>query len=102
MAAALSDLSARNGGRRIAVLGGMAELGPEGPRYHREIAALTSDFDAVVGVGELARDYDPTHWVPDADAAATLLRDLLEPGDIVLVKGSRSVGLERVAQNVVG
>ena len=102
MAAALSDLSARNGGRRIAVLGGMAELGPDGPRYHREIAALTSDLDAVVGVGELARDYDPTHWVPDADAAATLLRDLLEPGDIVLVKGSRSVGLERVAQNVVG
>jgi UDP-N-acetylmuramoyl-tripeptide--D-alanyl-D-alanine ligase len=102
MAAALSDLSARNGGRRIAVLGGMAELGSDGPRYHSEIAALTSDLDAVVGVGELARDYDPTHWVPDADAAATLLRDLLEPGDIVLVKGSRSVGLERVAQNVVG
>jgi UDP-N-acetylmuramoyl-tripeptide--D-alanyl-D-alanine ligase len=100
MAAALRDLSARNGGRRIAVLGGMAELGPEGPRYHREIGELTGGLDAVVGVGELARDYDPTHWVPDADAAATLLRDLLEPGDVVLVKGSRSVGLERVAKNL--
>jgi UDP-N-acetylmuramoyl-tripeptide--D-alanyl-D-alanine ligase len=102
MTAALTDLAARNGGRRIAVLGGMAELGPEGPRYHREIGALTKELDVVVGVGQLARDYAPTHWVPDAEAAATLLAELLEPGDVVLVKGSRSVGLERVAQNVVG
>jgi UDP-N-acetylmuramoyl-tripeptide--D-alanyl-D-alanine ligase len=101
MAAALRDLAAReNGGRRIAVLGGMAELGPEGPRYHREIGGLTAGLDAVVGVGELARDYRPTHWVADAEAAATLLGELLEPGDIVLVKGSRAVGLERVAQNL--
>jgi UDP-N-acetylmuramoyl-tripeptide--D-alanyl-D-alanine ligase len=102
MTAALADLSARNGGRRIAVLGGMAELGPEGPRYHREIGALTKDLDVVVGVGQLARDYAPTHWVPDAEAAAKLLSELLEPGDLVLVKGSRSVGLEAVAQNVIG
>jgi UDP-N-acetylmuramoyl-tripeptide--D-alanyl-D-alanine ligase len=101
MAAALRDLAGRNGGRRIAVLGGMAELGPEGPRYHREVGALTNELDVVVGVGELARDYEPTHWVADAEAAATLLRELLEPGDVVLVKGSRAVGLERVAQNVV-
>jgi UDP-N-acetylmuramoyl-tripeptide--D-alanyl-D-alanine ligase len=101
MAAALRDLAARrNGGRRIAVLGGMAELGSEGPRYHREIGGLTAGLDAVVGVGELARDYRPTYWVADADAAATLLGELLEPGDVVLVKGSRVVGLERVAQNL--
>lgn len=101
MAAALRDLAARrNGGRRIAVLGGMAELGPEGPRYHREIGGLTAGLDAVVGVGELARDYRPTHWVADAEAAAMLLGELLEPGDIVLVKGSRAVGLERVAENI--
>jgi UDP-N-acetylmuramoyl-tripeptide--D-alanyl-D-alanine ligase len=100
MAAALRDLSERNGGRRIAVLGGMAELGPDAPRYHREIGALATGLDVVVGVGQLARDYGPTHWVADADAAATLLRELLEPGDVVLVKGSRAVGLERVAQNL--
>jgi UDP-N-acetylmuramoyl-tripeptide--D-alanyl-D-alanine ligase len=100
MAAALRDLVGRNGGRRIAVLGGMAELGPEGPRYHRDIGALTTGLDVVVGVGQLARDYGPTHWVADAEAAATLLRELLEPGDVVLVKGSRAVGLERVAANL--
>ena len=102
MAAALRDLaSRRNGGRRIAVLGEMAELGPDGPRYHRDIGTMTTELDAVIGVGELARDYGPTHWVADADAAAKLLRDLLEPGDVVLVKGSRAVGLERVAKNLV-
>src|SRR4029453_13360118 len=100
MAAALRDLSARNGGRLIAVLGGMAELGPDGPRYHPESGPRRSDLDAVVGVGELPREYEPTHWVPDAEAAAKLLRVLLQPGDVVLVKGSRSVGLERVAQNL--
>jgi UDP-N-acetylmuramoyl-tripeptide--D-alanyl-D-alanine ligase len=101
MAAALRDLAERNGGRRIAVLGGMAELGPDGPRYHHEIGELTAGLDVVVGVGQLARDYLPTHWVADAEAAATLLRELLEPGDVVLVKGSRAVGLERVAANLL-
>jgi UDP-N-acetylmuramoyl-tripeptide--D-alanyl-D-alanine ligase len=102
MAAALRELARRNGGRRIAVLGGMAELGLDGPRYHREIGALAKDLDVVVGVGELARDYGPTHWATDADQAAVLLRELLEPGDVVLVKGSRAVGLERVAANLQG
>ncbi len=66
MAAALRDLAGRNGGRRIAVLGGMAELGPEGPRYHREVAEQAAGLDLVIGVGALAQDYSPTHWVADA------------------------------------
>jgi len=102
MAAALRDLVRRNGGRRIAVLGGMAELGPDGPRYHREIGAQTAGLDLVIGVGGLAQDYEPSYWVADAEEAALLLRELLEPGDVVLVKGSRSVGLEAVAQNLQG
>jgi UDP-N-acetylmuramoyl-tripeptide--D-alanyl-D-alanine ligase len=101
MAAALRDLASRNGGRRIAVLGEMAELGREAPRYHREVGAQAAGLDVVIGVGPLARDYDPTHWVADAGRAAELLGELLEPGDVVLVKGSRSVGLERVAQNLI-
>jgi UDP-N-acetylmuramoyl-tripeptide--D-alanyl-D-alanine ligase len=100
MAAAFRDLAERNGGRRIAVLGGMAELGRDAARYHREVGALTTGVDVVVGVGQLARDYGPTHWVADAEAAAKLLRELIEPGDVVLVKGSRAVGLERVAANL--
>jgi UDP-N-acetylmuramoyl-tripeptide--D-alanyl-D-alanine ligase len=100
MVAALRDLVKRNGGRRIAVLGGMAELGPEGPRYHREVGEQTAGLDLVIGVGGLAQDYAPTYWVADAVEAAELLHRLLEPGDVVLVKGSRSVGLEAVAENL--
>jgi UDP-N-acetylmuramoyl-tripeptide--D-alanyl-D-alanine ligase len=101
MAAALRDLVSRNGGRRIAVLGGMAELGRQTSQYHREVGAQAVGLDVVIGVGPLARDYGPTHWVADAKQAANLLGDLLEPGDIVLVKGSRSVGLEAVAENLL-
>jgi UDP-N-acetylmuramoyl-tripeptide--D-alanyl-D-alanine ligase len=98
MTAALRDLVSRtNGGRRLAVLGGMAELGAEGPRYHREIGRLLSDLDHAIAVGELARDYGAEEWVADANEAAERLAALVQPGDVVLVKGSRSVGLERVA-----
>jgi UDP-N-acetylmuramoyl-tripeptide--D-alanyl-D-alanine ligase len=101
MTAALRELAARNGRRRIAVLGGMAELGAEGPRYHHEIGALLGALDQVIAVGELARDYGAGEWVADADTAADRLADIVQPGDVVLVKGSRSVGLERVAENLL-
>jgi UDP-N-acetylmuramoyl-tripeptide--D-alanyl-D-alanine ligase len=100
MRAALRDLAARNGGRRLAVVGGMAELGADGPRYHREIGDLLGDLDHVIAVGELARDYGADDWVEDAGEAADRLAELVRPGDVVLVKGSRSVGLERVAQKL--
>jgi len=102
MKAAVQQLASRaNGGRRVAVLGGMAELGSDGPRYHREIGALldAEGIDVVIGVGELARGYETGEWVQNAGEAAGCLSELLEAGDIVLVKGSRSVGLERVAEN---
>ena len=97
MAAALDHLaSLEPQGRRIAVLGGMAELGPDAARYHREAAehARELGIDAIVGVGELARDYEADHWAPDPEAAVDAVAELLGPGDALLVKGSRSVGLE--------
>lgn len=102
MTAALRELNARNGGRRIAVVGGMGELGAEGPRYHREIGELLGGLDQVIAVGDLARAYRVGVWVPDPDEAADRLAELLQPGDVVLVKGSRSVGLERVAEKLTG
>ncbi|HEY2327536.1 MAG TPA: UDP-N-acetylmuramoyl-tripeptide--D-alanyl-D-alanine ligase [Gaiellaceae bacterium] len=102
MRAALENLVSRGRGRRkIAVLGDMRELGDEGPAYHTEIGALLRDLgiEHVVAVGELARAYGGD-WVPDAQAAAVRLRELLQPGDIVLVKGSLAVGLAAVAENL--
>ena len=54
----------------------------------------------MIAVGELARAYGG-EWVATADEAAARLRDELRPGDAVLVKGSRSVGLEVVAENLL-
>jgi UDP-N-acetylmuramoyl-tripeptide--D-alanyl-D-alanine ligase len=103
MTAALRELGSRNGGRRVAVLGGMAELGAEGRRYHQEIGRLLEEegIDHVIAVGELARDYGAHEWVGDAAEAAERLADVVQPGDVVLVKGSRSVGLERVAAKLI-
>lgn len=98
MRAAIENLATvPSAGRRLAVLGGMAELGPTGPEFHAEIGALARErgIGPLIGVGELARDYLPDHWAPDPEAAVAVAEDLLEHGDVALVKGSRSVGLER-------
>ena len=99
MRAALEHLAERAPGRRrIAVLGEMAELGAAAARYHRELGALARELGIeVVAVGDRARAYEAPTWVPDADAAAELVRDLLRPGDAVLVKASRAAALEGIA-----
>jgi UDP-N-acetylmuramoyl-tripeptide--D-alanyl-D-alanine ligase len=101
MRAALEHLVERAGGhRRVAVLGEMAELGPTAPVYHEEIGELVRMLGVhVIAVGEQARAYGG-EWVPTAEDAAERLRTELRPGDTVLVKGSRSVGLEVVAENL--
>jgi UDP-N-acetylmuramoyl-tripeptide--D-alanyl-D-alanine ligase len=102
MRAALLDLDARAAGRRrVAVLGEMAELGDESARYHAEIAALIRELgiELVVAVGEPARAYldGATDGVAVADAAGFAeVLELLRPGDVVLVKASRAVGLEGI------
>src|SRR5262249_20160105 len=104
MRAALEHLVERADGRRtVAVLGDMAELGADGPSYHAEVARTLDrlGIDIVIGVGELSRVYGG-EWAPDASAAAELVRRLVEPGDAVLVKGSRAVGLEVVAEALAG
>ncbi|HWY17835.1 MAG TPA: UDP-N-acetylmuramoyl-tripeptide--D-alanyl-D-alanine ligase [Solirubrobacteraceae bacterium] len=106
MRSAIDDLAETATGRRVAVLGDMLELGPEELRFHREIGAHAAarEVDVLVTVGPLAAEMAPAfararaHSVADAPAAAELLTRLLAPGDTVLVKGSRGVGLERVGQ----
>jgi UDP-N-acetylmuramoyl-tripeptide--D-alanyl-D-alanine ligase len=99
MRAALSHLASLEAERRIAVLGEMGELGPGAPDYHREIgeSARAEGVDLVVGVGEPAREYAPDELVATPEEAAEWLAAQAEPGDAILVKGSRSAGLETVA-----
>jgi UDP-N-acetylmuramoyl-tripeptide--D-alanyl-D-alanine ligase len=109
MRAAIDDLAETPGTRRVAVLGDMLELGPGGPRLHREIGAhaAAADIGLLVTVGPLAAEMrrefaGESHAAPDAKAAAKLLGGLLREGDAVLVKGSRGVGLERVCERLRG
>jgi UDP-N-acetylmuramoyl-tripeptide--D-alanyl-D-alanine ligase len=96
--AALEDLAERaDGRRRLAFLGGMAELGDTAPGFHRDAAALAGSLGIeMVAVGEVARLYGAERWVADADAATALAAEVLRPGDAVLVKASRAVGLEGI------
>jgi UDP-N-acetylmuramoyl-tripeptide--D-alanyl-D-alanine ligase len=110
MRAAVDELAETAARRRVAVLGDMLELGREELRFHRELGsyAAARGIDMLVTVGPLAREIATTfagaprelHLVEDAAAAAELLRGALREGDTVLVKGSRGVGLERVAQSL--
>jgi UDP-N-acetylmuramoyl-tripeptide--D-alanyl-D-alanine ligase len=103
MRAAIAHLLDRSGGRRtVAILGEMAELGDEAARFHEEIGRAAEKVDVVIGVGPLARAYEPDAWAPDSAAATALALELVRPGDAVLVKGSRSVGLEVVADALAG
>jgi UDP-N-acetylmuramoyl-tripeptide--D-alanyl-D-alanine ligase len=102
MRAALEHLAERAGEkRRIAILGEMAELGDASEAYHRDIGTVAADLGIeVVGVGERARAYAPVAWAATADEALDLARSRIAPGDAVLVKASRAVGLEGIADEI--
>jgi len=100
MRAALDHLATLAAPRTVAVLGEMGELGPGAAGFHREVGehARAAGVDLLLGVGLPARDYEPDELVADPGEAAELLAARLQPGDAVLVKGSRSAGLETVAE----
>ncbi len=110
MHAALADLageSDRRGGRKVAVLGDMLELGAETSELHRQLGveATAAGVDILVTVGELSSlagtTFDGRHLATGnaAEAAAELLK-VLESGDTVLIKASRGVGLEAVTSQL--
>jgi UDP-N-acetylmuramoyl-tripeptide--D-alanyl-D-alanine ligase len=111
----LLELLARAPGRRVAVLGEMYELGELAAEAHAQVgaeAAAACDLLVVVGAEDAARvaagarraglAEDCIHTVEDADGAADLLERLLRKGDVVLVKGSRGVGLDRTVAALAG
>ncbi len=109
MRAALEDLvdvaQRAHASRRVAVLGEMLELGPGEREFHAELGPRVSaaGVDLLVTVGPLAaaiaeRFGREHHHTSDSQQAAALVAELLAPGDVVLVKGSRGVRLELVCE----
>ena len=115
MRAALAALRGLSGTRRIAVLGAMAELGPDAAVEHERLGrdAAATGVDLIVAVGPDAvgiaegataagcRAGEESVHVPDRAAARELLSEVLRPGDVVLVKASRSYGLELLAADLL-
>jgi UDP-N-acetylmuramoyl-tripeptide--D-alanyl-D-alanine ligase len=115
MRAALAALAGLSATRRVAVLGAMAELGPDADAEHERLGrdAAAAGVDLVVAVGPDAvgiadgarafgrRPGEESVHVPDRAAARELLSEVLRPGDVVLVKASRSYGLELLAADLL-
>lgn len=99
--------------RRIVIAGEMMELGPEAPQMHREVGHETAQLgiDLLWGVRGLAQEIvaganegglRETRFFEDAEAAAAAISAEVAPGDLILVKGSRSVETDKVVKTLKG
>ena len=99
--------------RRILVAGEMLELGESAGSLHRQCGAFAANHgvDIVIGVRGAAREIvraaaeagmtgAQTRFYPDADSASGFIRDAVRSGDLVLIKGSRGVHLEKIVQKL--
>ncbi len=115
MRAALKSLASMRGeGQTWAVLGEMLELGDEAMEEHDAIGRLVVrlDISQLICVGPGTRVLhlaasnegswgEESRWVPDADSAVSILRREARRGDVILIKASRGIGLESVAEALI-
>ncbi|MEG0379969.1 MAG: cyanophycin synthetase, partial [Eubacterium sp.] len=114
MKAALNTLEDMGKDRRkIAVLGDMLEMGALAEAGHLEIGAYAAEkADVLIAVGPLSKNMikgtgeslgdDRYYWTVDADAAGELLAACIKPDDVVLIKASRGIGLEKILEKIKG
>jgi UDP-N-acetylmuramoyl-tripeptide--D-alanyl-D-alanine ligase len=108
----IHTLARRPAARRILIAGEMLELGEYGPAFHAKCgkAAAAAGLDCVVGVGGNAEHLASAAcaagvaslFLPDSEAAGRWLKANVREGDVVLIKGSRGVRLERAVQALTG
>ena len=114
MRRAVDVLCTLKGARRVACLGDMGELGDRGEVMHAAVGAYVAakPVDVLVAVGSLSRGMaeaarlmgmgeNAVIAVDDADAASNVLKEILKPGDVVLVKASRSTALDKTVRSVM-
>lgn len=113
MKAALAVLGSSGENRRtVAVLGEMLELGPTSPQLHGEVgrAAASAGIDVIIGSGRQTTHlisaftavcrHAETHHTTDAPGALRLLKEIVHPQDLILIKGSHGSGLWKIAQEI--
>ena len=104
------DIACRTEGRSVLILGDMLELGNNAPQYHYQVGqhAAQAGADILISVGELSWEInrgaaeggvDTIHF-EDRAALTEKLKDIIRPGDVVLVKASHSMGLEHIAEHL--
>jgi UDP-N-acetylmuramoyl-tripeptide--D-alanyl-D-alanine ligase len=95
-------------GRRIAVIGDMLELGDKELDYHRDAGrAIPKSIDAVIGVGKRSKSlldgaresgHKNLHHFDNAEEAGEFLKGFIDRGDLVLIKASRGIGLDKTVK----
>jgi len=112
MQVALNFLAGAPGaGRHIAVLGDMLELGEGGPELHQEVGSLVSQTNVhtLIALGAAAEhiargahqagmEYDRIHHTTSQQEVLSLLGGLIQPHDVVLLKGSRGMAMEHLVE----
>ena len=112
MRSAINTLVATKGLRKVAVLGDMLELGPESQRFHKEIGVYAGekDIDLVVAIGPESRALaagsrevlgsEKVMYFPTKEAFIDKAAEVIMPGDVVLVKASRSMEMEQIVKKI--
>lgn len=113
MKSAVNTLMSMEGKRKIAILGGMNELGPESPKYHQEVGAYAAEkgVDLLITVGEKAFDLaegakgvmedEKIKHFADKEALYTWMKNLFEDGDVILAKASRTMEFEKIVEKIL-
>ena len=101
-------------GRRVAILGDMLELGPYEYSGHQSVGRVAANTaDALILIGERTKiiaetalengiPTDQVHWFSNANQAAEQISDLIRPGDVVLIKGSNMMRMDRILSVLKG
>ncbi len=110
----VSKISASQGARKFAILGDMLELGGFSEAGHKQVGkrAVEAGIDKLIAVGERARDIargaeeagmnkDNVFYFPDAVAAGKFTQDRIKEGDIILVKGSQGMRMEKIVKEIM-
>jgi len=101
MLAALRVLGDMSFGRKVAILGGMAEIAPIAKKSHHEIAEVAKKVaDLTIGVGDGFREEKLDKWYQDVEELNKEIESILRKGDTVLIKGSHSVGLRETVERL--